>query len=249
MNSIVTSFLMTGIAGLSTMIGIFPIYMKKQKQSVIIPFCLSFAAGVMLCISFSSLIPEAVNLIREIFLVVPTILLTGIFVVLGILFSSFIDSKIEAKFSTNSLYKLGLVSVLALIFHNIPEGITTFISSKQDLTLGITLTIGIALHNIPEGISIAAPIYFATKNKKKAIFLTFISGFSELLGAFLAWLFLAPVVTSLGLGFILAIAAGIMIHISIYELLPNAYKYPGHIRLVAAFSIGFLVMYLCHFFI
>ena len=220
MNSIVTSFLMTGIAGLSTMIGIFPIYMKKQKQSVIIPFCLSFAAGVMLCISFSSLIPETVNLIRENFLVVPTILLTGIFVVLGILFSSFIDSKIEAKFSTNSLYKLGLVSVLALIFHNIPEGI-----------------------------SIAVPIYFATKNKKKAIFLTFISGFSELLGAFLAWLFLAPVVTSLGLGFILAIAAGIMIHISIYELLPNAYKYPGHIRLVAAFSIGFLVMYLCHFFI
>ena len=135
------------------------------------------------------------------------------------------------------------------MFHNIPEGITTFISSNQDLKLGITLSIGIALHNIPEGISIAVPIYYATKNKKKAILLTFISGFSEFFGAILAYLFLAPIITSLGLGIILALAAGIMIHISIYELIPTAYQYSMYFKTSLAFLLGFFVMLSCQYFI
>ena len=135
------------------------------------------------------------------------------------------------------------------MLHNIPEGITTFISSHHDLSLGITLSIGIALHNIPEGISIAIPIYYATKNKKKAIFLTFISGFSELLGAILAYLFLAPYITSFSLGIILSVTAGIMIHISCFELLPTAWKYASPIRIIIAFLFGFYVMILCHDFL
>lgn len=242
MNSILLSFLITILAGFSTMIGIFPIYFHKKSQDIIIPVCLSFAAGVMISISLFSLIPEAVSAISKIFILFPAILIVSIFIVVGILFSSFVDQKIEKKFANNQLYKLGLISVIALMFHNIPEGITTFISSNQDLRLGITLSIGIALHNIPEGISIAVPIYYATKNKKKAILLTFISGFSEFFGAVLAYLFLAPIITSLGLGVILALAAGIMIHISIYELVPTAYRYSCFFKDTIAFIIGFFVM-------
>ena len=242
MNSIILSFLITILAGFSTMIGIFPIYFHKKSQDIIIPVCLSFAAGVMISISLFSLIPEAVSAISKTFILFPAILIVSIFIVVGILFSSFVDQKIEKKFANNQLYKLGLISVIALMFHNIPEGITTFISSNQDLRLGITLSIGIALHNIPEGISIAVPIYYATKNKKKAILLTFISGFSEFFGAVLAYLFLAPIITSLGLGVILALAAGIMIHISIYELVPTAYRYSCFFKDTIAFIIGFFVM-------
>lgn len=242
MNSILLSFLITILAGFSTMIGIFPIYFHKKSQDIIIPVCLSFAAGVMISISLFSLIPEAVSAISKTFILFPAILIVSIFIVVGILFSSFVDQKIEKKFANNQLYKLGLISVIALMFHNIPEGITTFISSNQDLRLGITLSIGIALHNIPEGISIAVPIYYATKNKKKAILLTFISGFSEFFGAVLAYLFLAPIITSLGLGVILALAAGIMIHISIYELVPTAYRYSCFFKDTIAFIIGFFVM-------
>ena len=242
MNSILLSFLITILAGFSTMIGIFPIYFHKKSQDIIIPVCLSFAAGVMISISLFSLIPEAVSAISKTFILFPAILIVSIFIVVGILFSSFVDQKIEKKFANNQLYKLGLISVIALMFHNIPEGITTFISSNQDLRLGITLSIGIALHNIPEGISIAVPIYYATKNKKKAILLTFISGFSEFFGAVLAYLFLAPIITSLGLGVILALAAGIMIHISIYELVPTAYRYSCFFKNTIAFIIGFFVM-------
>ena len=172
-------------------------------------------------------------------------LLCFLLVVCGILFSSFVDGKIEKKFSSNILYRVGIISVIALIFHNIPEGITTFLSSNQDFSLGVTLAIGIALHNIPEGISIAIPIYYASSSKKKAIWFTFISGFSELFGAVLAYLFLAPIITSFGLGAILAIAAGIMVHISVYELIPTAWKYPMHFKILFSLGIGFLVMYFC----
>ena len=167
MNSIMISFLITTLAGFSTMLGVFPIYFNQKRQNIIIPFSLAFAAGVMISVSIFSLIPEATFFIQEKYFMIPTMLFTGIFIVVGILFSSFVDKKIEEKFSSNMLYRLGLISVIALIFHNIPEGITTFLSSNQDLSLGITLSIGIALHNIPEGISIAIPIYYATNSKKK----------------------------------------------------------------------------------
>lgn len=245
MNSIMISFIITSFAGFATMLGILPIFFSGRKQDIIIPFSLAFSAGVMLSISFFSLIPEATSLIGNIFLMVPTMLFTGIFVVCGILFSSFVDGKIEKKFSSNLLYRVGIVSVIALIFHNIPEGITTFLSSSQDLLLGITLAIGIALHNIPEGISIAIPIYYATYSKKKAVFFTFLSGFSELFGAVLAYLFLTPIITSFGLGAILAMAAGIMIHISVYELLPTAWRYPIPIRIILSFLLGAFIMFFC----
>lgn len=248
MNSILLSFLITILAGFSTMIGIFPIYFHKKSQDIIIPVCLSFAAGVMISISLFSLIPEAIDAISQSFVLFPSILIVSIFIVIGILFSSFADQKIEKKFANNQLYKLGLISVVALMFHNIPEGIITFISSNQDLRLGITLSIGIALHNIPEGISIAVPIYFATKNKKKAILLTFISGFSEFFGAVLAFFFLAPFITSFILGSILSMAAGIMIYISLFELVPTSFKYPISISILCYFGLGVMIMFLCHLF-
>lgn len=245
MNKTMISFLITGLAGISTLLGIFPIFLKKEAKDKIIPFSLAFSAGVMLSISIFSLIPEATVLVRERFCGFPTFLLVFIFVVVGILFSSTIDKKIEEKFTNNALYKLGIISVIVLVLHNIPEGITTFISSQTNLSLGITLSIGIALHNIPEGISIAVPIYYATGSRLKAIFYALISGFSELFGAILAYLFLAPYITSTLLSIVLAIAAGIMVHISIYELLPVSWQYKKPKISWLAFGLGFIIMLLC----
>ena len=249
MNSIIVSFFITMFSGLSTLFGVVPIFIKKFSEEKILPCCFFFASGVMLTISFSSLIPESFYLIFETNMWFPSLLWLGIFIVLGILFSSKISQKIEEKISSNYLYRLGLVSVIALMFHNIPEGITTFLSSSHDLSLGISLSLGIALHNIPEGISVAVPIYYATKSKKKAFIFTFISGFSEFIGAVLAYLFLAPFITNFILGAILSIAAGIMIYISVYELIPTSFKYPLNIRILLYFFIGIFVMVLCHFLI
>lgn len=249
MNSIVISFLITTFAGLSTMIGVLPVFISNYKEEQIIPAALLFASGVMLTISFLSLIPEGFTLFFQNVLIIPSILFTAIFVVLGIGFSARISRKIEEKLSFNYLYRLGIITVIALIFHNIPEGITTFLSSRYDLSLGLTLSLGIALHNIPEGISVAVPIYYATKSRKKAIIFTFISGFSETIGAIIAYLFLAPFITSFILGLILSIAAGIMIHISIYELIPTSFKYQLSMIMLLFFVFGVFIMVLCHFII
>lgn len=245
MNQTLFSFFITFIAGISTIIGIIPCYMKESKKNQIIAYSLAFSAGVMLTISSTSLIPESITLFSNIFKLVPLILICAIFVVIGILFSAKIDDKIEEKFTSNKLYKLGIISVIVLILHNIPEGITTFISTSTNLELGLSLSLAIALHNIPEGISIAVPIYYATASRKKAFLYTLISGFSELFGAILAYLFIARFVNDFILGIILAITAGIMIHISIYELIPNAFEYKEKKGPILAFIIGIIVMLLC----
>ena len=128
--------------------------------------------------------------------------------------------------------------MIAIILHNVPEGIATFMTSSNDLKLGITLTIAIALHNIPEGISIAIPIYYATTKKTKAIFYTFISGISELIGAIIAYLFLARYMTDAMMGILFSLIAGIMIHISIYELIPTSKSYKEVKLTYKAFFIG-----------
>lgn len=247
MNSIVISFFITTLAGLSTMFGIFPIFLSNYKEEKILPAALLFASGVMLTISFLSLIPEGFTLFFQNVLIIPSILFTAIFVVLGIGFSARISRKIEEKLSSNYLYRLGIITVIALIFHNLPEGITTFLSSHHDLSLGITLSLGIALHNIPEGISISIPIYYATNSKFKAIFYTFISAISEPFGALLTYLFLSNYINDRIMGFLFGIIAGIMIHISIYELLPTSKSYNKLSITYLFFILGVLLMIINHF--
>ena len=128
------------------------------------------------------------------------------------------------------------------MLHNIPEGITTFISTTTNKALGLKLAFAIALHNIPEGISIAVPIYFSTKNKRKTFFYTIIAGFSELFGAIIAYIFLQKYINNFILSIILAMTAGIMIDISIYELLPSAFKYKKNKINVFYFVLGILIM-------
>ncbi len=244
MNKIIFSFLVTAIAGFSTLLGIIPCILKKNKD-LIIASSLAFSSGVMLSISVISLIPESLKYLTASYYLFPAFILVFIFVVMGIIISSIIDYNIEKAITKNKLYKLGIVSVIALILHNIPEGITTFISTNVDTTLGITLSLAIALHNIPEGISIAIPIYYATGNLNKAFKYTFISGFSELFGAVLAYLFIAKYVTAFFMALILGLTAGIMIHISVYELFPTSLNYDKKKTTLISFFLGIIVMLFC----
>ena len=248
MNRTIFSFLVTFLAGISTILGIIPCFFNNKYKNTIISFSLAFAAGVMLTISFLSLIPEAFSLFSNLFFTFPTLLILLIFIVIGIIFSSIIDSSIEKKFN-NNLYKLGIISVIALVIHNIPEGITTFVSTSHDLKLGLNLSLAIALHNIPEGISIAIPIYYSTGNLYKAFFYTIFAGFSELFGAVIAYLFIAQYVNNFILGIILAITAGIMTHISIYELIPNSLEYKKNKTFIFGLILGIMVMLLCEYFL
>ncbi|MBE6160055.1 MAG: zinc transporter ZupT [Lactobacillales bacterium] len=224
MNSTLISFLLTTLAGLSTLIGSIVIFLNKKNKDKIIISSLAFASSVMILISLTDLIPESYNMLKNIFKLFPLILIILISINIGIILSFYIKKYIPEN-KNNNLYKVGLISMLAIIMHNIPEGMATFMASNTNISLGISLTIAIALHNIPEGISIAVPIYYSTNSKIKAILYTFISGLSELFGAIITYIFLKPFINDFIMGILFSIIAGIMIHIAISELLPTSLSY------------------------
>ena len=152
-----------------------------------------------------------------------------------------LDNYIDKVSNNNSLFKVGILSMIAIILHNIPEGIVTFIVSNKSIMLGVAICIAIALHNIPEGISIAVPIYYSTKNRKKAILYTLIASLSEPFGAILTGLFLINYINDMILGLLFAFIGGIMIQISVGKLLPTGNNYNKKISFVF-FIIGFIVM-------
>lgn len=238
-------FLLCIVAGLSTLIGSLFIFIKGNKDNII-KCALAFASGVMLSVSIFDLIPESLAMFQgnsknSIYLNIT------LFIIIGLTIPLLIDRILPKKLNhTNKLYKLGIFTMIAIIIHNIPEGIATYISSETNIKLGISITIAIAMHNIPEGISIAMPVYYATNNKKKAIGLTFLSGMSEPLGAILACLFLKPIINNTIMGGLFAIIAGIMTYISIIELLPEALKYKEKKKTVLSFLIGIVFMYVNH---
>lgn len=240
MDTDIFSFILTAIAGLSTMIGSIAIFLKGKNKSKIISASLSFAAGVMICVSFTELMREGLQLIHQKYFLFYAFLLMLFFINIGIIISSLIDYFMPEK--NNKLYKVGLISMFAIILHNIPEGIATFLAGSTNTNLGISLTIAIALHNIPEGISISIPIYYATKSKKKALFYTFLSGISEPFGALLAFLFLKNKITDVMMGMLFCLIAGIMLHISFYELLKEAKDYGKKRWIYLYVGIGILFM-------
>lgn len=230
------------------MIGTIPIFIKLKNEQKIIAGSLAFAAGVMICVSITDLLPETISILKINYNGFITNLLTFIFLMLGIIIASLINDSLPDKTTNIPLYRVGIISMLAIILHNIPEGIATFISTTKDTSLGLSLTIAIALHNIPEGISIAIPIYYATKSRKKALVHTLISSSSEPFGAIITYLFLLPFITDVILAFLFAIIAGIMIKISLTELLKTSISYKEETITKIFFIVGITFM-LVKFFI
>lgn len=246
---IIGPLLISTIAGLSTTLGTFVIFFKIKNTNInkFITYCLSFSIAIMIGISITELIPE--SLFQLLNTNIGQGIIIGIFsFVVGIILIKFFTILIDKqKKNTTNLYKLGILSMLALMLHNFPEGIATFLSAYQDMDLGIKLGIAILLHNIPEGISIAVPIYYATQNKKEAIKKAFISGLAEPLGAILAFLLFKNVITDTFISVILLLVAGIMVTISIEEIYPEIRKYKEHKLFYLGIFTGIVLLVVNHF--
>lgn len=242
------AFLISFLAGISTMLGSLVLFFKYRSKEKIISKSLGFASGVMLAVSILDLIPSSISGLLEVYNIIPTILISAIFIVLGIILSILINKYMPSyeNQEEGKLYKLGIFSMIAIILHNIPEGIATFLTTRENMSLGISLAIAIALHNIPEGISISVPIYFSTGSRLKAMWYTFISGISEFLGAVIAFLFLSKITSTMFLNLLYALIAGIMISLTIEELLPNAFKYDKKICIYFYTLVGMLFMICVH---
>ncbi len=156
-------------------------------------------------------------------------------------------SPIEEKDPEKALRRTGILTAVAIAIHNFPEGIATFATTLGDPSLGITIAIAIAIHNIPEGISVSIPIYYATKNKWKSFGLSFASGIAEPIGALIAFgiikIFVSDLlINDLVIGISLAVIAGIMVYISIDELIPVAREYGKGDVVMAGVVTGMVIM-------
>lgn len=223
--TILLPLLISFIAGISTVLGAIVILFKWQRESInkFIVFSLSFSLAIMIGISVTELIPEASYSILVEYHILKGILIGLLAFSLGIIVVYYLNKKLWNK--QDDLYRVGILSMLALMAHNLPEGIVTFLSSYQNINLGIKLSLAIMMHNIPEGISIAVPIYYSTGKKSEAFKHTLISGLAEPLGAILAWIFLSKFITDAMIGLILLFVSGLMITLSIHDLFPKALKY------------------------
>jgi ZIP family zinc transporter len=240
---------LTLLAGLSTGIGSTIAYFIRRPKIVYLSFSLGLSAGVMVYVSFMELLPSASRSVGE-----PLSLL---FFFIGIAFIGIVDllvpevenphnfEGLEAPKDpshTHALMRTSVMTALAIGIHNFPEGLATFASAMNDVRLGLFIAIALAIHNIPEGIAVSMPIFYATSDKNKAFVYSFLSGISEPVGALVGYLLLMPFLTPTILAGTLAFVAGIMIYISLDELLPMAHSY-GHGHLViSGVVLGMLVM-------
>jgi len=239
--TLVFAFGLTLFAGLSTGIGSALAFYTKRTSKNFLSVALGFSAGVMLYVSFIEIFPKARESLEAYYGAQSGYWITTIAFFAGIALIAAIDFLIpdasnpheiksinDDKPKDNELLRMGLFSALAIAIHNFPEGLATFTSAIQDPSIGISIAIAIAIHNIPEGISVSMPIYHATGDKKRAFRLSFLSGLAEPVGAVVGYFLLRTIFNDAMFGFTFAGVAGIMVYISLDELLPAAEKYGKH---------------------
>jgi zinc transporter, ZIP family len=233
--------LMSGVAGLATCLGIVFTYINPKDKDKFIAISLSFAMGVMVLISIKELIPIPLKFILIAYKLPYNVLIALIMPLFALTMVNYTNKKIN---SDDSLYRVGILNMMILMIHNIPEGIATFISGMANPTLGIKLTMAIMAHNIPEGICICVPIYYATKNRSKAFFYTFIAGIAEPLGAILMYTIFKNYINMQFLNTILYFIGSLMITISLKELLPEILSYNNKSWLLLGLALSLFILLL-----
>lgn len=231
MDDIIYPMILTAAAGLASCIGFLIIFLPAKNTQKMISAALGFSAGVMITVSFSDLLPEAQIMLGNTYSQFFSGIVALLCMIIGVLFALSIDLFIPHEKSSGDigehrdLLRVGVVSALAMMLHNFPEGVATFLAGYSDISLGISIAVAIALHNIPEGLAIALPIYYSTKSAKKSFLYVLLAAVAEPLGGLCAYLFLSPFMNDTVLGAIFAVIAGIMMYISFEELLPSSRKY------------------------
>lgn len=230
MDRILVALLLSSLAGLSTTFGSALAFFIKKPTARVLSLGLGFSAGVMIAVSFLEMLPSAIEMAGEINTYLA--FFGGMLVIAAIdafLPHDYVDVGEEAgqhDFDPE-LLRTGKKMALGIAIHNFPEGLVTFVGTLVSVKLGILLMIAIALHNIPEGISVSLPIFFATKDRRYAFMISFLSGVAEPIGALLGALVLTQFLNDTVLGLTLAVVSGIMIFISFDELVPVAHSHGG----------------------
>jgi ZIP family zinc transporter len=260
LNTVLFAFGLTLFAGLSTGIGSALAFFAKKTSTKFLAVALGFSAGVMIYVSMIEIFFKAKDALQGAMGERAGYWVTVISFFGGIFLIAFIDklvpeienphdmkkadntSILETPEAKKKLMRMGVLTALAIGIHNFPEGLATFTSALKDPSLGIAIAVAVAIHNIPEGIAVSVPVYYATGSKKKAFWLSFLSGVSEPVGALIGFLILMPFMNDVIFGVLFASVAGIMVFISLDGLLPAAREYgEAHLSIYGLVS-GMIIM-------
>ncbi|MDY6933818.1 MAG: zinc transporter ZupT [Spirochaetota bacterium] len=256
---VLLAFGLTLFAGLSTGIGSVMSLFSKEFNPKLLALSLGFSAGVMIYVSFVEIYAKAIDILKPLYGNKTGYWYGCIAFFVGIAVIAIIDKLIPSSENPheikninkmnalspdkdNKLLRMGLFSALAIAIHNFPEGLATFMSALSDPALGISIAGAIAIHNIPEGIAVSVPIYYASKSRRKAFWLSFMSGLAEPVGAIVGYFVLRSIFNEVTFGVVFAGVAGIMVYISLDELLPTAEEYGEHHIAIGGLITGMLIM-------
>ena len=257
--TVALAFGLTLFAGLSTGIGSALAFFTKRTNTRFLSIALGFSAGVMIYVSFTEMFSVAQDFLTAELGEIGGNWLTVLSFFLGIFLAALIDTlvpsfenpheirkvedmDIEHSERFKRLYRMGLIAALALAIHNFPEGLATFASALVDMKIGIPIAVAVAIHNIPEGIAVSIPIFYATGDRKKAFFYSFLSGLAEPLGALIGYIILFKFFNDIVFGILFASVAGIMVFISLDELLPASREYGEPHMSIYGLIVGMIVM-------
>lgn len=261
MEPILLAFLVTLGAGLATGVGSLLAFTSQRTDKKFLSFMLGLSAGVMIYVSLVEIFQKSVLSLGVAFgdhaqgYIWATIGFFG-----GVLFIYIVDHMLhheetnphdphsvremddpEAK-EKSALLKMGTFTAIAIAIHNFPEGFATFLATIDDPTVGVAIGIAIAIHNVPEGIAVSIPVYHATGSRKKAFWYSLASGIVEPIGALIGYFILLQFFNDYVFGVVFAAVAGIMIFISLDELLPTAQKYGHHHLSIIGVIVGMMIM-------
>ncbi|GAB5464784.1 MAG: zinc transporter ZupT [Candidatus Kapaibacteriales bacterium] len=262
--NLLLAFGYTAFAGLSTGLGSAIGLFAKHKNTNFLSFAMGFSAGVMIYVSFVEIFLKSRDSLSLAYGETAGMWITVGSFFGGILLIGIIDKfipkfenphefyrtdeleapekSIKVPQNKNRLLRIGLMTALAIGIHNFPEGMATFAATLKDPSIGLAIAVAIAIHNIPEGIAVSVPIYYATGNRKKAFWYSFSSGLAEPVGALVGYFVLSNFFNDLTFGVIFGGIAGVMVFISLDQLLPAAEEYGAHHISIYGLVAGMAVM-------
>jgi zinc transporter, ZIP family len=257
---VLMAFGLTLFAGLATGIGSALAFFAKSTNTKFLSVALGFSAGVMIYVSMIEIFFKAKDaLVGHLGVVAGNWATVGGFFG-GMFLIAIIDKLVPSMENPHEIHmveeipeegtsknkqklmRMGILTALAIGIHNFPEGLATFMGALKDPSLGVTIAVAIAIHNIPEGIAVSVPVYYATDNRKKAFTLSFLSGLAEPVGALVGYFLIIQFFNDLIFGVVFASVAGIMVFISIDELLPAAREFGEHHLSIYGLITGMIIM-------
>lgn len=242
-------------AGMATVLGSVLVFLSKSPNPRMLSFGLAFAGGAMVFVSLTEIFTKSQEAFISAHGSSRGFAFATFAFLAGMAAVALIDRLVPNPHDTLDAHdpdfqqksrkhigRVGLMAAFAITAHNFPEGLATFFATLEGPAIGAPLALAIAVHNIPEGISIAAPVYFASKNKTLTVAACVVSGLAEPFGALLGYFFLQPFLSPTVFGCVFGMIAGVMVFLALDELLPAAKRYSDGHETVYGLTTGMSVM-------